>query len=332
MKRVILVLLAVLLLLCGCRAKPSVATRELFAMDTVMHLSVYGEEQDLLTQAQDTIVRLENLLSVTKETSDIARINQGEGEWVTVSEETANLLVAAKEYAQTTNGKFDPTVYPAVTAWGFTAEQTRVPATPQLQEFIPLIDYQKIEIEGNRVRLPKGMGIDLGGIAKGYAADEVKKLYRSAGGSGVISLGGNVLTVGQKPDGKPFTVAIQDPFTGNGQLAVLSVSGGTAAVTSGSYQRYFTQDGVTYHHIVDPVTAAPAQSDLVSVTVVTTSAAKADAYATALFVMGQQEALAQISSLGVEAVLVTADRQVYYTAGLTVTNQNNSYLFQRVGE
>ena len=319
MKRICLVLLAVCCLLCGCAKQTLRATKELFAMDTVMNLTVYSHDDGVLQQAEAEIRRLETLLSVTDGDSEIARINQSEGEWVTVSSETAQLLTLACDYAGQTHGRFDPTVYPAVQAWGFTSDQKQVPEQSELQRLAALIDYTKIEIDGSQVRLPDGMSVDLGAIAKGYAADRVKTIYETAGTSGVISLGGNVLTVGNKPDGTLFSVAIQDPNNAANTLGVLTLAGGKAAVTSGDYQRYFEQDGVRYHHILDPTTAAPAASDLTSVTVIADSAAMADAYATALFVAGKDTALTLALALGVQAVLVTKDGQILCTDDVQFT-------------
>ncbi len=319
MKRYLLILLCAVCLLAGCTGKPQSQTKELFAMDTVMHLTVYSQEDGVLKQGEEEIRRLETLFSVTDENSDIARLNQSKGQWVTVSDETARLLTLAKEYAKQTEGRFDPTVYPAVQAWGFTTDQKRVPSQEELDGLPTLVDYNQIEIKGTQVRLPKEMGVDLGAIAKGYAADRVKALYEAAGVSGILSLGGNVLTIGHKPDGTPFSVAIQDPQNAAATLGVLTLKGGQAAVTSGDYQRYFEQNGVRYHHILDPKIAAPAKSDLTSVTIIADSAAKADAYATALFVAGKEKALSLAQTLNVQAVLVTKDGQILCTDDVQFT-------------
>ena len=328
MKRIGLILLAVACVLCGCATPMPSTTKELFAMDTVMHLTVYSKEDGVLKQGEEEIRRLETLLSVTDENSDIARLNQSDGEWVTVSEETANLLTLAKEYAAKTEGRFDPTVYPAVQAWGFTTHQKRVPSQEELDGLLTLVDYNQIEIKGTQARLPKGMGVDLGAIAKGYAADRVKTLYEAAGISGILSLGGNVLTIGQKPNGQGFTVAIQDPENTNQTLGTLTLNGGQAAVTSGDYQRYFEQNGVRYHHVLDPKTAAPAMSDFTSVTVIAPSAAKADAYATALFVAGKEQAKELVKTLSVEGVFVTKEGKILCTSGVNFALTNNQYTLE----
>ncbi len=138
------------------------------------------------------------------------------------------------------------------------------------------------------------------------------------------------MTVGQKPDGALFTVAIQDPADATKTLATLSVPGNCGVATSGDYQRYFEQDGVRYHHILDPKTAAPAASDLVSVTVVASSAAAADAYATALFVAGQEKAQQLAKELSLQAVLVTRLQQVLVIGGVPITSPSADYTFQMV--
>ncbi len=183
MKRWFLIFLTAICLLTGCSG-PKTVTKELFAMDTVMHLTVYDGQETVLEEAQQEILRLEQLLSVTRPDSEIAQLNQSAGEWVDLSENTVELIALAKAYAAQTDGLFDPTVYPAVQAWGFTAPQKQVPAPKRLAELTALIDYRQVEIHGNRVRLPAGMGLDGGGIAKGYAAHPIREIYVERGWSG----------------------------------------------------------------------------------------------------------------------------------------------------
>ncbi|MBR6548853.1 MAG: FAD:protein FMN transferase [Clostridia bacterium] len=328
MKKQLCFVLTVLLMLCGCQAAEKAVTKELFAMDTVMHLTAYTQNDQPLAQAEAEIRRLEQLLSVTLPQSDLYRLNHADGQWVTLSDETVSLVTLAKTYADQTQGRFDPTVYPAVAAWGFLDKQYTLPTEELLTALQKCIDYTAIEIDGNRVRLPKGMGIDLGAIAKGYAADQVKAVFDQAGVSGILSLGGNVLTIGQKPNGQPFSVAIQDPKNANQILGTLTLNGGQAAVTSGDYQRYFEQNGVRYHHILDPKTASPAVSDLTSVTVIADSAAAADAYATALFIAGKDTALTLAETWSIQAVLVTKEKQIICTPKIDFTLTHAQYTIE----
>ena len=313
-KSFLLCILAILLCFSAC--SPTTVSREFFAMDTVMQITLYNGNQELLQQGIGEVIRLENLLSVTKPESDVAKANKN-GD-TPLSEETASLLQTAKDLSQETNGLFDVTVYPAVKAWGFTRDENRVPNTEELTALLPLINSNAIRIRDNTVTLKKGMEIDLGGIAKGYAADTVAtNLEQNGCTGGILSFGGNVKTIGTKPDGSLFQIAVQDPNNATNTLGTLLVGGNTAVVTSGDSQRYFEKDGVKYHHILDPRTAAPAKSDLSSVTVVCASATRADAFATALYIMGLEEGLSFVNQKeDIEALFVTKQGEIKPSNGL----------------
>ena len=225
-----------------------------------------------------------------------------------VSRETGLLLQRALEIAEMTDGAFDPTVYPLMKAWGFASESGgnnyRVPT--DVDSLLSLVDYRKVRLqeitEGDnagsfRVTFPatEPMGLDLGGIAKGYTSQKVLETIQAAGvDTAVISLGGNVGVMGTKPDGSSWTVGVRDPNGDeNDYLATLSLTGQAQpqyVITSGGYERYFEQDGVRYHHILDPHTGYPADTGLLSVTVVSSDGTLADALSTALFVMGRDKA------------------------------------------
>ena len=251
------------LLLSGC-AQTRETSSTIFAMNTVMELTAYGDSgQQVLDQATERIYQLEHLLSVTDENSDISAINHGEGAWVPVSQETFQLLSLALSYGRETQGALDITAYSAVHAWGFTTGEYRVPGPEELAELAARIDYTQVELdpEGCRVRLPQGMQLDLGSIAKGWASDLLAEL--AGGEPAIFNLGGNVRTAGDKPDGSPWRIGIQTPEAGSsGYLGVLELTGSQAVITSGGYERYFEEDGQTYWHIMDPETAAPARSGL----------------------------------------------------------------------
>lgn len=312
MKRWILLVLCGLLLLTGCSQTP--IQTEFYAMNTVMQITLYDRDEALLQLAQEEILRLENLLSVTRADSEIYKVNQQKE--ALLSQETQALLTTALAISQQTDGLFDITVHPAVEAWGFINQQYRVPTQEERNELLGQIGYEQIILQGNTLTLPANVSIDLGGIAKGYAADQTAALLKEQGCTGgVLSLGGNVLTIGNKPDGTPFAIGVQDPADTTQILGTLSLTGEWAVVTSGDSQRYFEQDGVVYHHILDPGTAAPAQSDLTSVTVIHSSAAEADGYATALYIMGLEDARRFAQQHNLQTILVTKDKQVYTTCG-----------------
>ena len=216
-----------------------------------------------------------------------------------------------------TGGALDPTVYPLVCLWGFPAQAYRVPTDEEIAATLALVGPQHVRQSGTQVQLDDGTQLDLGAVAKGYAGQRCADALEDQGVAAILTLGGNVQTVGRKPDGTDWQVGIADPDAPETSLAVLQLRGTNSIVTSGGYQRYFTENGQRYHHILDPATGRPADSGLASVTIVAKDGLLADALSTALFVMGLDEAAAfWQESDDFEAVLIDAQGQGYVTSGL----------------
>lgn len=310
-------MLSALLFLTGCSAEssPEPVQGTFFAMDTVMDFTIYGES-GLIDQSESLIASLESLVSVTDADSELYAINQtGSG---TLTGKASSLMEQALEICRRTDGALDLSIYPIVRAWGFTTGSYQVPDEAEIQALLPLVDYRKIQYDAatGTVTLPEGMEIDLGSVAKGYAGQLAAQMLREHGvQSALLNLGGNVQTVGTKPDGSPWQIGIKDP-QGEDAMMVLSVED-QAVVTSGGYERYFEQDGQTYWHIMDPSTGHPADSGLISVTIVGDEGVVCDGLSTALFVMGLEKAADLWAQSGdFEAVFVTASGEVYITEGL----------------
>ena len=310
-------LLSAAFLLTGCSGAPAQEPESatFFAMDTAMDFTVYGDAA-LLDEAETLIGSLEEQVSVTDEHSDIYAIDHtGSG---SLSGNAAELMAQALELCRRTNGELDLSVYPIVRAWGFTTGSYQVPDEETIQSLLPLVDYTQIQYDAATgvVTLPEGMEIDLGSVAKGYAGQLAAQMLREHGvQSALLNLGGNVQTVGTKPGGSPWQIGIKDP-QGEDAMMVLSVED-QAVVTSGGYERYFEQDGQTYWHIMDPSTGHPADSGLISVTIVGDEGVVCDGLSTALFVMGLEKAADLWAQSGdFEAVFVTASGEVYITEGL----------------
>ena len=299
--------LALLLTACAAPAEQPVE-RQFLAMDTAMTFCVYGGENASASAAAD---------------SAVSRLNERSGQQVETGGELWRLLEAAAGYSDAAGGAFDVTIAPVMDAWGFTEETRQVPSPDLLAERLGQVGMERVRLaeDGVSVRLDPGTEVDLGGIAKGYAADCLRTIFREAGSPrGWVSLGGNVLAWGTRPDGDPWRVGIQDPRYPEQQRFVGALGLEDAfAVTSGGYQRYFEQNGVTYHHILDPATGFPAESGLVSVTVVAPAGedapartpgngAMCDAFSTALFWRN--------GGYDFQMVLVTADGRVVSTSGL----------------
>lgn len=322
-----LVLLCTIFLCSGChfgdagegKKEIKKESKEFFAMDTIIDLTVYAEEpSEILTEAGREIQNYENLFSVNIETSDVAKLNRAGGAPVQVSPETYELIRKGIEISERTGGLFDISVYPLVRAWGFTTEEYRVPDQKERDEILKKVDYTRIELGADHtVRIPEEMQIDLGGIAKGYVSQRLIELFREKKAkAAVVSLGGNVQTYGEKPDGTLFTVGITDPADGAGILGTIEV-GQKAVITSGSYQRYFEKDGAVYHHIMDKRTGAPADSDLKSVTVISDAGESADSLATALFVMGKEKAVEfDKNNEDIKLILIDEQNEVWTSEGI----------------
>ena len=340
MKRLAIYVLLAALLLSGCGAQmdPDAAQEsiQVIAMDTAMLITTYGERSVPAAYACEDVIRdLESKLSRTDPDSTVSRLNAaGTLELGELGEELIPILSAAEIYRQETGGAFDITVAPVVAAWGFAGgEEYRVPSDAELQALLGRVDGSAVRVEDRTVTLGPGQAIDLGGIAKGYTADKiVKVLQEYEVPRANISLGGNVLAYGDRPDGSPWRVGVQDPAKPDDQSAFAGVLNLTDsfAVTSGGYQRYFEENGKRYHHIIDPATGYPADSGLISVTVVAdcgVSEADAypgtmcDAFSTALFIMGEEKALDfwrfwKSTENPFELVLITEDGRVVVTEGL----------------
>ena len=295
-------------------------SRDIFAMDTYMTLTAYGKNaKKALDEAVDEINNIEQLVSTGIDSSEVSQINKnGKG---SVSETTGYLIKRSKEIYDSTNGVFDITIYPIMQAWGFPTENYRVPGKKELKKLRGLMgaDHVLYDEKKQEVTLNKeGMKIDLGGIAKGYTSSKVMDIFKENGiSSAVISLGGNVQTLNGKPDGSDWRVAVENPADTGSYIGVLSIKD-KAVITSGGYERYFKQDGKTYHHIIDPSTGYPAENGLVSVTIVSSDGTLADGLSTSLFIMGEEKAAEfwKAHSNEFEAIFATDDGTIYVTEGL----------------
>lgn len=325
MKRFLPFLLSIVLL-AGCtpqQAATEPAQVQFFAMDTLMSIRVYNEGgEDAVQAARQEVERLDKLLSRTDADSTISALNShaGDGTMVSLEPEVTQLLSFAKSVSELLPGDFDITIAPVMDAWGFTTEERHVPSEEDLSAAMALVDSSLFTVDesASAARLEQaGMEVDLGAIAKGFTAAQAEAVLRENGAtSALLDLGGNVTAIGSKLDDTAWQVAVKDPQNTEEALCVLSLTDQTAS-TSGGYERYFEEDGVTYHHIIDPKTGYPADSGLRSVTVISSNHMLADALSTALFVAGPEEALDFWRSRDdFELVLCTDDNRVIVTEGL----------------
>ena len=292
--------------------------REFFAMDTYMTFTAYGQEADTALQAaEEEIHKLEGEWSVTDENSEIYKINHSQGAPVMLSQDTEKILDFALEMARQTDGALDPTIYPIMTAWGFTTDQNRIPSSEEIESLLENVGYEQAVLNGNQIQLPAGMELDLGAVGKGYAGDLAAEILKDRGiTSALLDIGGNIQAVGSRPDGSDWRLGIRNPF-GEGQVGVLFVSD-RAVVTSGNYERYFAgDDGQIYGHIIDPSTGYPADTGLASVTIIAEEGKVGDALPTAMFVKGPQEAEEYWRAhQDFDMLMITEDGEIRLTEGI----------------
>ncbi len=304
------------------------AARDIFAMDTYMSITAYGEKcEEAVDAAEAEIKRLDELLSTGSDDSEVTKINKEAGG--KLSEDTSYLVKRALDIHEDTDGVFDITIYPVMKAWGFAGDTFHVPDEKALKETLSLVDATKISYDEKNSKISfekEGMEIDFGGIAKGYTSDRVIDILKSYGiEHAMINLGGNVDLLGKKIDGSEWRIAVQDPEDEDNYIGILSVSD-KAVITSGGYERYFEEDGVKYHHIIDPSTGYPANHGLISVTIVSSDGTLADALSTSLFVMGKDKAIEywQSHSDQFSTILIDEEGIVYISEDIADSFESNA--------
>lgn len=321
MNKIIALVLSVFVLIPCVSCKPKVkkySTTEIL-MTTVVTVSVYAENREVLDGAMRLCRQYDKLLSRTVSGSDIDRINKSNGTPVTVDSDTAELLKTALDICEKSNGAFDITVTPLTELWNIT-EAKEPPTSDSISQALNKVDYRNITVDGNTVTAVNGATVDLGGIAKGYIADKLKSYFKENGVTrGTVNLGGNVVLIGDN-DGSPFSVGIQKPFAETGEAALTFNLSDKTAVTSGVYERYFEHNGRIYHHIIDPKSGYPTDNDIASVTIVTDSSTFADGLSTACLVLGCEKGKELAQSFGAEIVFIFKDGSFEVSDGLKVSD------------
>jgi len=317
------------ILFSGCQAQaPDTSTKPLsktsFLLGTVIEISIYDKrDEKILDKALSRISEIENKMTINNaETSEIIALNNASGNnEVKLSPDTFFVIEKGRQYSQQSGGKFDITIGPVVKLWNIGTDYAAVPEKSKLMEAVKLVDYSKLALnkENYTARLEApGMKVDLGAIAKGYSADEAARILRENGVKhAIINLGGNVMTIGGNPNGNPWKIGVQDPFNSRGSfLGIVPVQDQTV-VTSGTYERVFEENGKKYHHILDSATGYPVENNLYGVSIIAEKSIDGDGLSTTTLLIGLEEGIKLIESLeNVEAIFVTADKQVYVTSGI----------------
>ena len=291
-----------------------------FLMDTLVQMRAHGENAEIaVEESMERIREIENLMSKTIETSDIYSLNNNPEREIEIDNQSMDVLKKALKYAELTAGDFDPTIGALVELWGIGTENASLPEKSEIEAALANTGYKYLELAENSAELTKeGVKIDLGGIAKGYAAEEVKKIVQKYNiEHAFVNLGGNVLVIGDKVDGSPWKIGIQDPRQGRGNVMAVVDAVDLTIVTSGNYERYFEENGKLYHHILDPKTGYPADNNLLSVSIISENSFDADALSTAIYVMGLEKGMKFIENMeNVYAMFITEELDVYLSSGL----------------
>ena len=261
-------------------------------------------------------------MSAFKEESDISKINSKAGTTSqAVNKDTYFVVKNAVEYSQILEGTFDPTIRPLVKLWNIGNDKETIPKKAKIEEALKLVNYNDVILDESNCTIMlknKYQALDVGGIAKGFAADEVRDIFhKHKVKSALIDLGGNIFALGSKDDGTPWRVGIQNPFESRGDfIGILNVKD-KSIVTSGNYERYFMKDGQRFHHIIDPKTGYPSQSKIISATIISDNSIDGDGLSTGVYILGIDKAMKIIETIdGIDAIFITEDKKIYKTSGI----------------
>ncbi len=325
MKKIVSLILvfATLVISCSCGVKVD-DTLSLTAMNTVMQITVFNnsraENERVSGLLEDRITEIDRLMDANNPQSDVYNINSGKaGSDITVSPETAEVIAKSLEATQVTDNSFNITVMPVVKEWGFHDGTYGVPEKDKLNNALSRVKPHGITVSttDNWVKKTEGVEITLGGIAKGYLGDQLLEITKAEGVTALLSLGGNIVLCGDKADGSLWSVGVKNPYDAQNLACTFKSKGNKSVVTSGGYERYFEYGGKSYHHIIDPKTGYPAESDLLSVTVIGECGALCDAYSTGLYVMGNEKAVAFAKeNNSFDFIFITTDNEILYTNGV----------------
>ncbi|CDI49098.1 FAD:protein FMN transferase [Clostridium tetani] len=318
-----LVIFSLIFMLVGCNKEEKVTTKENYLLDTLIQLKVYGKNSEKATnEAMDAISDIDDIMSPTKPTSDVTKINNSAGkDFVKINENTLEVIKTSIKYSKLSKGNFDITVGPLVKLWGIGTENARVPSKEEIDAALKLINYENVLIdeENKSVKLksPKE-AVDLGGIAKGFAGDKAREILENKGiKRAYLNLGGNIVTIGNKTDGTPWNIGIQDPLSDRGEYFGIVRVSNKSVVSSGNYERFFIKDNKRYHHILNTKTGYPSESGILSSTIISNKSIDGDALSTITFILGLEKSMEIIENIdGVDAIFVTTDKKVHTTSNI----------------
>ena len=310
----------------GCVENPAVnppVTETNLFMGTVVQIKIYDSADEYVFDKAFTMIEeIEGRMSLNLPDSEISQINRAAGENpVHVSEDTYQVIEKAILYGKISEGTFDITIGPLVNLWNIGKENARLPDQSEIDQALLHIDYSKVKLNPDEKTVfleDEGMMLDLGGIAKGYAADTLAEMLEQEGiEHGIINLGGNIYALGQNPNGEKWHIGIQNPEAERSDYIGIASVSNKSVVTSGIYERYFESGGKSYHHILSPFDGYPFENSLSAVSIIAGKSIDADALSTTAFALGLSGGLKLLESYpDVEGIFITRDFKVYTTSGL----------------
>lgn len=311
------------LILKTSNSKETSLSKQFYCLGTIISLTAYGNlAETAISKSQERLKDIDDKMSVFKPDSELSKINFLAGnQFQKVSLDTYFVIKKSVYYSELSHGTFDPTIRPLVKLWNIGKENFKIPADHEIKENLRLINYKDIILDesGSSIMLKNKMeSLDVGGIAKGYAADEIKKIFNKYKiKSGIIDLGGNIYTIGKKVNRDNWNIGIQNPIRERGSyVGVLSLSN-KSIVTSGGYERYSTESNKIYHHILNPKTGYPSENEIISTTVISNNSIDGDGLSTGLYIMGLKKSIKLIESLdGIDAIFITKDNKIYLTSNI----------------
>lgn len=319
------VLIVITVVLAGCKEKKQEPiSKSAFKLDTSISITLYdSNDENILSEAMELVDKYERVYSRTLETSELYQLNNhllpnsnGEPLRYQISDELEDIIEQGIYYSTLSDGAFDITIEPITSIWDFKSKDAKVPAKELIEEAVKKVGYKNILLEDNEIIFHSDfVSLDLGGIAKGYIADRIADYLMEQGvKSAIINLGGNVVCIGEKPNGDGFTVGIQKPFSPLGEVIATMELKDMSIVTSGIYERYLMEDDKLYHHIINPSTGYSYENNLISVTIISQKSVDGDGLSTACFGLGLEEGMALVNNMeNVYGLFITDDYTFHYS-------------------
>lgn len=310
-------------------------SKQLYCLGTIINLTAYGKYAELsINEAEKRLNNIDDKMSAFKNYSELSKINNSAGKkFEVVSPDTYFVIKKAAYYSKLSEGTFDPTIRPLVKLWNIGKDNFKIPTNYEIKEAIKLVNYEDILFndENRSIMLRKtNQCLDVGGIAKGYAADEIKAIFKKYGvKSALIDLGGNIYAVGKKVNNQNWNIAVQNPLNERGQFVGILNLYDKSVVTSGGYERYSLKNNKVFHHIINPKTGYPAENEIISTTIISNNSIDGDGLSTGVYILGLKKGFKLIEeTAGIDAVFITKDKKICITSGiknnfkLTDTNFN----------